>query len=72
MQSDTAAFEANMKQLAEITAKLERGGIPLEEAVALYGEGAKLAAACRTQLDAAKLAVTAYEQNNADTPADQS
>ena len=56
-------FEEGMQQLAEITAKLEAGGLPLEEAVALYGEGAKLAAACRQELDRAKLTVEEYERS---------
>lgn len=51
-------FEEGMKQLADITAKLETGGLSLEEAVALYGEGAKLAAACKQELDSAKLTVS--------------
>ena len=51
-------FEEGMQQLAEITAKLETGGLPLEEAVRLYGEGAKLAAACKEELDSAKLTVS--------------
>ncbi len=58
-------FESDMQRLAEITAKLEQGGLPLEEAVKLYGEGAKLAAACKKELDSAKLAVTAYQQEHA-------
>ena len=62
-------FEEGMQQLSEITAKLEAGGLPLEEAVALYGEGAKLAAACRKELDAAKLTVAEYEQNPAQAAA---
>ena len=40
-------FEEGMLQLSEIAAKLEEGGLPLEEAVALYGKGAKIADACR-------------------------
>ncbi|MBR3269003.1 MAG: exodeoxyribonuclease VII small subunit [Oscillospiraceae bacterium] len=54
-------FEEGMQQLAEITAKLEAGGLPLEEAVALYGDGAKLAAACRRELEQAKLKVSEYD-----------
>lgn len=54
-------FEKGMQQLSEITAKLEAGGLSLEEAVALYGEGAKLAAQCRKELEQAKLSVTEYQ-----------
>lgn len=55
-------FEDGMKQLAEITAKLEAGGLPLEDAVKLYGEGAKIAADCKKELDTAALSVAEYAQ----------
>ena len=61
-------FEDGMKQLAEITAKLEEGGLPLEEAVRLYGEGAKLAAECKTELDKAALTIAEYAQQPAAEP----
>lgn len=55
-------FEEGMQKLAEITAQLEQGGLELEEAVRLYGEGAKLAAACKNELEQAKLTVSEYGQ----------
>ncbi|MBR4200128.1 MAG: exodeoxyribonuclease VII small subunit [Oscillospiraceae bacterium] len=55
-------FEEGMQQLLAITAKLEEGGLSLEEAVKLYGEGAKLAAECKKELDQAKLTVSEYGQ----------
>ena len=58
-------FEDGMKELLAITAKLEAGGLSLEEAVALYGEGAKLADACNKELDQAKLTVSEYGQASA-------
>lgn len=56
-------FEDGMKRLAEITAQLEAGGLSLEDSVSLYGEGARLAAECKKELEEAKLKVTAFEQN---------
>ncbi len=56
-------FEEGMQKLTEITEQLEKGGLPLEQAVALYGEGAKLAAACQEELAKAKLTVTEYTKN---------
>ncbi|MBR3679636.1 MAG: exodeoxyribonuclease VII small subunit [Oscillospiraceae bacterium] len=53
-------FEEGMQKLSEITEKLEKGGLSLEEAVALYGDGAKLAAECQAELEQAKLTVTEY------------
>ena len=51
-------FEENMKKLGSITAELEKGDIPLEKAVELYGEGVKLSAECKKQLDEAKIKIT--------------
>ena len=48
-----ASFEENLKTLSGIVAELEKGDIPLEKAVELYGEGVKLSAVCRKQLDEA-------------------
>ncbi|MCR5074384.1 MAG: exodeoxyribonuclease VII small subunit [Ruminococcus sp.] len=51
-------FEENMKKLGNIVAELEKGDIPLEKAVDLYGEGVKLSAVCKKQLDEAKIKIT--------------
>ncbi len=65
-------FEEGMQKLAEITAQLEAGGLSLEEAVRLYGEGAMLADACKKELETAKLTVSQYGQNqNAASAAEQ-
>lgn len=47
-----------MTRLGQIVAELEKGDIPLEKAVELYGEGVKLSAACRKQLDKAQIKIT--------------
>ncbi|MBO6116273.1 MAG: exodeoxyribonuclease VII small subunit [Ruminococcus sp.] len=51
-------FEENMKKLSTVVAELEKGEIPLEKAVELYGEGVKLSAVCKKQLDEAKIKIT--------------
>ncbi len=51
------AFEEHMKQLRELTQKLEQGNLPLEEAVTTYTEGMKLAAKCQKELQTAKLKI---------------
>ncbi len=51
------AFEEHMKQLRELTQKLEQGNLPLEEAVTLYTEGMQLAASCQEELQSAKLKI---------------
>ena len=54
----TKGFEENLKLLGGIVAELEKGDIPLEKAVELYGEGVKLSAVCRKQLDEARIKIT--------------
>ena len=51
-------FEDNMSKLSKIVTELEKGDIPLEKAVELYGEGVRLSAACRKQLDKAQIKIT--------------
>ena len=52
------SIEENMKKLSEIVSELEKGDIPLEKSVELYGEGVKLSALCKNQLDNAKIKIT--------------
>ena len=47
-----------MNKLGQVVAQLEKGDIPLEKAVELYGESLKLIALCRRQLDEAKIKIT--------------
>ncbi len=52
------AFEEHMKELRELTQKLEQGNLPLEEAVTLYTQGMQLASACQEELQTAKLQIS--------------
>ena len=47
-------FEAALKRLEEIVRKLESGEAPLDEAIALYGEGDRLKQQCEARLQAAQ------------------
>ena len=51
-------FEGSMARLEEIVALLERGDAPLDQAMALFEEGAKLLRECTRQLDEAEQRVT--------------
>lgn len=51
-------FETSMLRLEEIVNLLERGEAPLEQAMKLFEEGAKLLRECTAQLDAAEQKVT--------------
>ena len=47
-------FEGSMARLEEIVSLLEKGDAPLEQAMTLFEEGAKLLRECTKQLDDAK------------------
>ncbi len=51
-------FEASVARLDEIVSLLERGDAPLEQAMALFEEGAKLLRECTGLLDKAEQKVT--------------
>lgn len=57
------SFEEALVELEEIVTKLEAGELTLEESLALFERGQKLAALCNRQLDEASLRV---EQLTAD------
>ncbi|WP_019872835.1 exodeoxyribonuclease VII small subunit [Sporichthya polymorpha] len=47
-------YEAARDALTEIVARLEAGNLTLEESLALWERGEKLAAVCRDRLDGAR------------------
>lgn len=57
MPAKKLKFEDTMGRLQEIVARLESGEAPLEEAMALFEEGAKLSALCYNTLDRAELKI---------------
>ena len=48
------AFETSIKQLEEIIKKLEKGDLPLEDAIKHFEDGTKLAKTCNLKLDEAQ------------------
>ena len=63
---EKTTFEENLARLSEIVSALEKGDIPLEKAVELYGDGVKLTALCRKQLDEAQIKITEDRGDEAD------
>ncbi|HXG42377.1 MAG TPA: exodeoxyribonuclease VII small subunit [Dehalococcoidia bacterium] len=53
-----ASFEALYGRLEQVVQRLEQGGLGLEEAIALYEEGMRLAVRCRQMLEQAQLRIT--------------
>jgi exodeoxyribonuclease VII small subunit len=63
MASEPAeSFEELFQRLEQAVAKLEEGGLPLEEALALYEDGMRLAQRCQEMLDQAELRVTRLQE----------
>lgn len=52
------SFEQALSKLEEITGMLQKGGLKLEEMLALFEEGAALAKLCHQRLNAAELKLT--------------
>ena len=63
-------FEAAFAQLEEVVGKLEAGDLPLDDALALFEQGQKLAAFCSTKLDEAELKVQRLSASGATGPFD--
>lgn len=62
-------FESALKELEDIVARMERGDLPLEEALSLFERGTSLTRDCRGLLDAAELRVrNLLEAAGADIP----
>ena len=47
-------FEECMQRLEKIVDDLEKGNVPLEQAIKLFEEGVKLSNSCRQELEAAE------------------
>jgi exodeoxyribonuclease VII small subunit len=61
--ADDPGYEAARAELREIVQKLEAGGQPLEEALALWERGEQLAELCKGWLDGASARLdTAIEE----------
>lgn len=56
------SFEELYRRLEEVVARLEAGGLGLEEAITLYEEGMRLARRCQEMLDSARLRITTLRQ----------
>ena len=67
-KTEEPSFEAAFAQLEEIVGKLEAGDLPLDDALALFEQGQKLAAFCGTKLDAAELRVQKLSASGALEP----
>jgi exodeoxyribonuclease VII small subunit len=56
---ETLSYEQAREELIVIVQRLESGGVPLEESLALWERGEQLAAVCQAWLDGAKAKIDA-------------
>lgn len=63
-------FEAARDELAEVVARLEAGGLTLEESLALWERGEELAGICQGWLDAARVRLDATRPDDGATDGD--
>jgi exodeoxyribonuclease VII small subunit len=61
---DTLSYEQAREELIVIVQRLESGGVPLEESLALWERGEQLAAICQAWLDGAKAKIEAARKND--------
>ena len=52
--TDELSYEAAREELIEVVRRLEQGGTTLEESLALWERGEKLATICQAKLDGAR------------------
>ena len=57
MAANQKTFEESLARLEEIVSRLEKGEVPLEESLALFEEGTRLARECGVRLEQAEQAV---------------
>jgi len=57
MSKDSMNFEQSLQRLEEIVHRMERGDVPLQEALQLFEEGTTLVTSCNRLLDDAELKV---------------
>jgi exodeoxyribonuclease VII small subunit len=55
--SDERSFEDLQRELEEIVTRLERGDVPVDDAIALFRRGEELYKACAERLQAAELRI---------------
>ncbi|MCL6430938.1 MAG: exodeoxyribonuclease VII small subunit [Anaerolineae bacterium] len=57
MSADDLTFEAGYEELEKVVARLQEGGLSLEESLSLFERGILLARRCNEQLEQAELRV---------------
>jgi exodeoxyribonuclease VII small subunit len=64
-EGDEPTYEQAREELVQVVQRLESGGVPLDESLALWERGEHLAAVCQQRLDGARAKVDAARARNA-------
>lgn len=70
MSETSKTFEQSITRLDEIVKLMERGSVPLEQALQLFQEGTALVKSCNSMLDKAELEVVRLMMSADGTPAE--
>jgi exodeoxyribonuclease VII small subunit len=62
--SDDRSFEELQRELEDIVTRLERGDVPVDEAIALFRRGEDLYGACVARLQGAELRIEELTPEN--------
>lgn len=65
--SERPSYEQAREELVQVVQKLESGGAPLDESLALWERGEKLAQICQQWLDGAKAKIEQTRSSDSDT-----
>lgn len=68
MNQESQTFEQSLARLEEIVKQMERGDVPLEQALSLFEEGTGLVGSCTKLLDEAELKVVQLTKGADGTP----
>ncbi len=68
MSTESMNFEQSLRRLDEIVRQMERGDVPLQEALKLFEEGTTLVTSCNKLLDEAELKVVQLTKGEDGTP----
>ena len=66
-EGDELTYEQAREELVQVVQRLESGGVPLDESLALWERGEHLAAVCQQRLDGARAKVDAARARNGAT-----
>ena len=61
------SLEERLKELEELTTKLEEGSLPIDETIKVYSQGMQLAVSCKKSLDDFSMQIQVARKNAQDS-----